>query len=250
MTPTALMLGALFLASGMLFVLAGMGPLRYGRHAVPDASGVPVRAAWGAMALPGLVLCPLTYLDAGGGSSIVCTVMLVLWTLAYGWRGILYPLLLRGTHGKRVPWGIVLLGMVFTAGLAYLNGLVISETWRAYPLRWLWSVRFLYGSTLFLAGMFISRASDLALIGLRRRGDVGYMLPRGVFFEEISCPNYLGEMLMWIGWAVLTWSRAGLAAAALTVALLIPRAVSHHLWYRRTFPNYPPNRRAVLPFVL
>jgi len=249
MTAEHGMLAALFLVSGLLFVFTGLAPLRYGRHAEPDARGLPIRAAWMVMALPGLVLCPWTFRTGGGGSA-VSTAMLVLWMLAYAWRGVLFPLLLRGTAGKRMPWGVVVLGALFTAALAHLNGLALAQTWRPYPLRWLWSVRFLYGTMLFLAGMLISRASDLAVIGLRRRGEVGHHLPRGVFFEEISCPNYLGEMLMWIGWAVLTWSKPGLAAATLSIAVLLPRAVSHHLWYRRTFPNYPPNRRAILPFVL
>lgn len=249
MSPASLMLIALFFASGMLFAYTGARPLPYGRHATPDQGGVPIRLAWVLVALPGLVLCPWTFIDADG-SGLVPTAMLVLWTIAYLWRGILYPALIRGTHGKRVPWAIVGLGLVFTAALAHLNGLALAETWRAYPLRWLWSVRFLYGTMLFLAGMLISRASDLGLIGLRRHGDVGHSLPRGVLFEEISCPNYLGEILMWVGWAILTWSKPGLAAATFSAALLIPRAVSHHLWYRRTFPNYPPNRRAILPFIL
>lgn len=249
MNSTTAILTALFVASGVLFVFAGTGPLRYGRHARIDASGVPVRLAWLVMASPGLLLCPWIY-EQGASGGLVPTIMLVYWMLAYGWRGLLFPALMRGTHGKRMPWGIVVLGTIFTAALAYLNALVLAETWREYPLRWLWSVRFLYGSMLFLAGMFISRASDFVLSRLRRRGDLGYMLPRGVFFEELSCPNYLGEMLMWLGWAVLTWSKAGLAAATLSIALLLPRAVSHHLWYRRTFPNYPPNRRAIIPFVL
>lgn len=248
MTSTTAMLASLFVASGVLFVFTGAGPLRYGRHARIDGRGIPVRLAWMVMASPGLILCPWMFQQGTGG--VVPTIMLVLWMLAYGWRGLLFPLLMRGTHGKRIPWGMVILGTVFTASLAHLNGLALAETWREYPLRWLWSVRFLYGSMLFLAGMFIARASDFALSRLRRRGDLGYMLPRGVLFEELSCPNYLGEMLMWLGWAVLTWSRAGLAAATLCIALLLPRAVSHHLWYRRTFPNYPPNRRAILPFVL
>lgn len=248
MSP-GLMLAGLFLASGVLFVITGMGPLRYGRHARPNARGVPVRLAWALLGLPGLVLCHLTTREHGA-MGLMPTVMLVMWSLAYGWRGVLYPLLLRGTHRKRMPWLVVLVGMLCSAALGHLNGLALAETWREYPLRWLWSVRFLYGTMLFLAGMFISRVADLALINLRRRGDVGYMIPRGVFFEEVSCPNYLGEMLMWIGWAILTWSKPGLAAATLGVALLFPRAVSHHLWYRRTFSGYPPGRRAILPYVL
>ena len=41
-----------------------------------------------------------------------------------------------------------------------------------------------------------------------------------------------------------------LSFAIWTAANLIPRAVSHHAWYRRTFPDYPANRRAVIPALL
>ena len=41
-----------------------------------------------------------------------------------------------------------------------------------------------------------------------------------------------------------------LSFAVWTAANLIPRAVSHHAWYRRTFPDYPSDRRAVIPALL
>ena len=63
-------------------------------------------------------------------------------------------------------------------------------------------------------------------------------------------PNYLGEIVMWTGWAVATWSTAGLAFALYTAANLLPRAVAHHRWYRRQFPDYPAHRRALIPGLL
>jgi hypothetical protein len=56
--------------------------------------------------------------------------------------------------------------------------------------------------------------------------------------------------MMWTGWAVATWSLAGLSFALFTAANLIPRAVSHHRWYRRTFADYPRRRKAVIPGLL
>jgi hypothetical protein len=35
-----------------------------------------------------------------------------------------------------------------------------------------------------------------------------------------------------------------------TSANLVPRAIAHHRWYRETFPEYPPERKAVLPLLL
>ena len=59
--------------------------------------------------------------------------------------------------------------------------------------------------------------------------------------------NKLGEVTIWLGWAVATWSLPGWAFATWTVANLAPRAQANHAWYREHFPNYPPERRALLP---
>jgi hypothetical protein len=66
----------------------------------------------------------------------------------------------------------------------------------------------------------------------------------------VSCPNYLGEIIEWSGWALATWSLAGAAFALYTIANLAPRAVAYHRWYRESFNDYPPARRALLPFIL
>ena len=66
-------------------------------------------------------------------------------------------------------------------------------------------------------------------------------------FRVIRHPNYLGEIIEWIGWAIATWSLAGLAFAVWTAANLVPRARSHHQWYRESFADYPPDRKALVP---
>ena len=74
--------------------------------------------------------------------------------------------------------------------------------------------------------------------------------PFGGLYRWVSCPNYLGEILEWSGWALATWSWPGLAFAVFTFANLAPRALSTHRWYRETFADYPPERKALVPFVL
>ena len=85
---------------------------------------------------------------------------------------------------------------------------------------------------------------------MRQPGAHDYAIPHGGGFEWVSAPNYLGELIEWSGWALATWSLAGLAFALFSAANLVPRALSNHRWYRQTFPAYPPQRKALLPFVL
>jgi protein-S-isoprenylcysteine O-methyltransferase Ste14 len=68
-------------------------------------------------------------------------------------------------------------------------------------------------------------------------------------YRWVSCPNYLGEIIEWLGWAIATWSLPGLAFAVWVAANLIPRARAHHAWYQEHFSEYPPGRKALLPHV-
>ena len=86
-------------------------------------------------------------------------------------------------------------------------------------------------------------------MALREEG-AGYEIPRGWLYRYISCPNYFGEIVEWIGWAVAIWSLAGASFAVFTIANLAPRAISHHRWYHEKFPDYPPERKALVPFVV
>ena len=115
---------------------------------------------------------------------------------------------------------------------------------------WLTDPRFIVGAAIFGLGMLINIQSDNILLGLRKEGDTGYHIPRGGGYRWVSCPNYLGEILEWIGFAIASWSLGGLAFAVWTMSNLVPRALSSHGWYHRTFDDYPAERKAVLPFLL
>jgi 3-oxo-5-alpha-steroid 4-dehydrogenase 1 len=56
-------------------------------------------------------------------------------------------------------------------------------------------------------------------------------------------------MTMWAGWALATWSLAGLTILCITAANLIPRALKNHRWYRDRFPDYPAERKALVPHI-
>jgi protein-S-isoprenylcysteine O-methyltransferase Ste14 len=169
-----------------------------------------------------------------------------LWEAHYLHRAFVYPLTIRDGH-KKMPVAVVLLGSGFNLANALANGRYLFSLSGGYPLSWLLDPRFLLGVSLFITGFIVNRWADLALRSLRQPGETGYHIPYGGLFRWVSCPNYLGEMVEWCGWALMTWSLPGLAFALWTAANLAPRARSHHTWYRAHFPDYPPDRKALIP---
>ena len=101
-----------------------------------------------------------------------------------------------------------------------------------------------------MLGLGTNLRADEILLRLRRPGESGYKVPTGGFYRFVSCPNYLGEIVEWLGWALATWSLPGLAFALYPIANLAPPALAHHHWYHDTFPEYPRGRKTLIPFVL
>lgn len=153
------------------------------------------------------------------------------------------------TSSKRMPLFIMLSGCLFNIMNSYLNARYISHFQTNYYLNWLIDPRFLIGITMFIIGFSLNILSDAKLRALKSQ-TTDYSIPNGGMFNLVSCPNYLGEIIEWIGWAIATWSLPGLAFALFTAANLAPRALSYHRWYQQHFPNYPPSRKAIIPFLL
>jgi protein-S-isoprenylcysteine O-methyltransferase Ste14 len=225
------------------FVTAPYGRYRRGGW----GPALPARLAWLVMESPAPVLFAAFYLTGAHRGEPVPLALLALWELHYLYRAFLYPLRMR--PGARVPLGVVLLAIGFNVLNAWINARWVSAL-GSYPRTWFIDPRFVAGVLLFALGLALNVASDRALRRLRRPGQTGYRVPRGGAFELVSCPNYLGEMVEWTGWAIATWSLPGLAFAVYTAANLAPRALTHHAWYREHFPDYPPQRRALIPFLL
>ena len=131
-----------------------------------------------------------------------------------------------------------------------LNGRYIFKFAPTYSIDWFCDPRFILGVLIFFIGFYINLHSDRILRNLRAPGESGYKIPYGGFFKFVSCPNYMGEIIEWAGFAIATWSLPGLSFALWTIANLAPRAISHHKWYKKTFSDYPTDRKAILPFIL
>ena len=221
-------------------------PAPYGRYA--RRSWGPLldsRLGWVLMEGPSAVLFGLFFLLAPRPWTATEIVLLVMWEAHYIHRAFIYPFR-RGGPGHPMPASVVAMGLGFHAINGYLNGRWVFGLSGGYPNTWLTDPRFLAGAAIFLVGFVINKHADAILRRLRSAGP-GYSIPAGGLYRWVSCPNYLGEIIEWIGWAVATWSLAGLTFAVWTFANLAPRALAHHRWYRRQFPDYPAGRRALIP---
>ncbi|MFC1951521.1 3-oxo-5-alpha-steroid 4-dehydrogenase [Chloroflexota bacterium] len=142
---------------------------------------------------------------------------------------------------------VVVLAFIFNTANGYLNGRYIFTLSDGYTSQWLGDPRFMIGLGLFITGFIVNRRADLTLRNLRKPSDFDYKIPCGELYRWVSCPNYLGEIITWVGWAMATWSLSGLAFAIWTIANLVPRAKAHHAWYHKHFVNYPLERKALVP---
>jgi steroid 5-alpha reductase family enzyme len=171
-----------------------------------------------------------------------------LWALHYGHRVLVYPLRVRPGN-KTMPAAIALMAVVFNLLNASVNAPQLSMFGR-YDDAWLVDPRFSIGAAIFVAGFVVNVRADEVLLRLRPPGDTTYRIPHGALHDRVASPNYLGEVIEWTGFAIATWSLAGLAFALYTAANLVPRALTHRAWYRSKFPDYPPERRAIFPWIL
>ena len=240
----AILLDAWFGLAAVTFLLLQFVVAPYGRHARPGfGPAVSNRSGWIVMEAPaalGVAVCFVL-----GPRTALSAVFLVLWESHYAYRAFVFPFRLKSS--RPMPVTVAIWGAIFNVGNAYLIGRSITLYGR--DAAWVHDPRFAIGIVVFFAGMATHLWADGVLRGLRRPAGPAYVVPEIGLYRWISCPNYLGEMIEWFGWAMATWSLAGLAFALFTVANLMPRALAHDRWYRDTFPDYPASRRAIVPWV-
>jgi len=230
------------------FVIKTVAP--YGRH-TSRKWGAMISNRWGwiIMESPALLVLSGFFLFGSLKHNLVTWILFGLYALHYVNRTMVFPFRLR-TKGKKMPLAIVFMAIFFNLINGFINGYYLGTLADQYTLAWLRDPRFIAGIAVFFSGMFINMQADNILIHLRKPGETGYVIPMGGFFRFISCPNHFGEIVEWFGYALMTWSSPGLAFAVWTMVNLLPRALHHHRWYQATFPDYPAERKAVLPYLL
>ena len=243
-----LLVWAMFGTAVVTFFYLLRRPAPYGRHYAGSGWGPAVssRVGWILMESPVVFFFGFLYFQGEAAWSLVPLVFLAMWQIHYVNRTLIYPFRIRSE--RRMPLYVAGSGFFFNVLNAYLNGRFVSHLGH-YESSWLADPRFVFGVAGFVLGMSLNMHADQILFRLRNSSTTRDVVPKGGAYRYVSCPNYLGEILEWTGWAIATWSAAGLAFAVFTFANLAPRARSNHRWYREKFADYPTNRRALIPGV-
>jgi hypothetical protein len=207
------------------------------------------RWGWILMESPSLIAMVVLFAIGERRSNPVAIIFLVLWVIHYFHRSFIYPFRL---HSRRPSMAVSVIAMAvaFNVGNGYLNGRWLFFLGPILHTSWLYDPRFIIGFILFWLGFALNQHSDKVLMGLRSGGQTGYQIPRGGGYRFVSCPNYLGEMIEWGGWALACWNLGAVAFLVWTVANLAPRAFQTHRWYKQQFSDYPRERKALLPFIV
>ncbi|NNH70687.1 3-oxo-5-alpha-steroid 4-dehydrogenase [Nocardia uniformis] len=252
---TVLTVGFGFAAFVLIGGLFGQSP--YGRFATAKLGlNLNPKLGWWLMEIPATVVFLFCYLSGPNRFEPTSLVLASIWLLHYANRGWFFPLSIRQVPGKRGSFNISVLGMgMFVTMLhGYLNGTLFSHDYLGqYGTDWLTDPRFLIGLVIYLSGFALLVSSESIVRNLRDKNDPGateYKIPFGGGFRFVTSPTYLGELIAWSGFAILTWALPGVVILLITAGNLIPRAFATHRWYREKFADYPAERKALIPYVI
>lgn len=234
----------------LTFLLLQFVTAPYGRHSKTTwGPMINNRVGWFFMEFPALFLVVLLILLGRGWPEYILLAALILWSIHYLHRTLIFPLRIH-TKGKKMPVLIMMFAFFFNLVNGTILGYWFGYLSPGYPEDWKTDWRFITGVCLFIIGFFINQYHDRLLIKLRKNSTNGYQIPYGGLFRYVSCPNFLGELIEWAGFALMTWCLPSLSFFVWSFANLVPRALDHHKWYKSHFKDYPKKRKAIIPGIL
>jgi protein-S-isoprenylcysteine O-methyltransferase Ste14 len=246
-----------FYILSLIWVLIGLGTFvylffesaPYGRH-IKEGWGIeiPARLGWVIMESPSVILMIIYALIVRDQLQIIHEVFLLIWLTHYIHRTFIYPFLIEMTNPK-MPISIALSAFFFNLVNVSIQAFGIFY-FTEYSENWISSSTFIIGLSIFLLGMYINIRSDYIIVAMKKRNGPGYHIPQTFLYKYLSAPNYFGEIIEWLGWAILTWSISGVVFFIWVIANLFPRAIAHHRWYKNKFDDYPKNRKAIIPGII
>ena len=247
-----------FIYAALILLGSFFGTAQYGGRFGGGGKGVKLgsKLGWILMELPGLIVFPIVFFMGQNAFEPVPLFFLALWMMHYTNRALITPMLMRVQPGSQSSFAlnVVIAGWVTLALHGYFNAAYISELGTQYTEAWFQDPRFVLGLCIYIFGFSLNVHSDRILRNLRSKNpspdEPRYKIPYGGGFQLVSCPQYLGEILSFVGIAVMTWNLGAVFVLAITIANLVPRALYTHKWFHSNFDDYPTNRKAVIPFLL
>lgn len=212
---------------------------------------IPNKIGWVLMESPVFITMCILYATSERAANTTTIAITLLFLTHYLQRSFIFPFLIRGEN--KMPIAIILMGVVFNVINAYMQGrwLYSFSPEGMYSQEWLLSPQFIIGTIIFILGMYVNLQSDHIIRHLRKPGDSNHYIPMGGMFKYVSSANYFGEILEWVGFAILTWSVPGVVFVIWTCANLVPRANSLYKKYEEEFgvEFTKLNRKRVIPFI-
>jgi len=166
----------------------------------------------------------------------VTLIILLFFQAHYIERSFIFPPLMR--CNSKMPISIIAIGFIFNTCNAFMQGgwLFFFSPDGKYPIEYLYSPVFIIGCIVFILGMVINIHSDCIIRALRKdKNDTNYYIPRGGLFKYVNSANYLGEVVEWIGFAILASATSGWVFVLWTMANIIPRSKAVYEKYTQFF---------------
>ena len=244
---------AALICVGALMAKAPYGKLGSGGRGL----NLSPRLGWFLMELPATLSFVWFYVHGDNAGAAVPLFFLGIWLLHYGNRGFIFPLLMRVARGSVGNFSIVVVvsGWLVTSLHGYLNAVFISHLGTHFTPEWFSDPRFIIGMGIYVCGFVLNVHSDAIIRNLRSKAEVEsgekvYRIPEGGLFRYVTNPSYFSELISFAGFAIATWSPGAVFVLLVSAANLIPRAFQVHRWYREKFPDYPPERKVLIPGLL
>ena len=240
----AIMAGvAVIVFIALYFVEAGYGYLFNPKYGFP----VPNKIAWVLMECPVFFAMAWLWWMSPVKYEAAPLMLFLIFQTHYFQRSFIFPMLIRGK--SKMPVGIMLMGMVFNTLNAVMQGGWIFyfgdyTDWMSKPYIYI-------GTAIFLFGFITNLHSDYIIRNLRKPGDTKHYIPKGGMFKYVSSANYFGEFMEWVGYAIASWSVAGVVFAWWTFANLAPRAGDLRKRYEQEFGEEftKLKRKRIIPFI-
>lgn len=209
------------------------------------------RWAWMFMEAPVFLSMCFFFICSPRKTQLVPIIFFLLFQMHYFQRAFIFPWLIKGRG--QMPLSIMSMGIVFNLINSFMQGewIFYLSPEDMYTVHWLASAPFVAGTLIFLAGFVINLYADYIIRHLRQDGETRHYLPQKGLFKYVTSANYFGEIIEWMGFAVLTWSLSGFVFFLWTCANLVPRANAIYHKYLEEFPEemLSLNPKRVLPFI-